>query len=105
MEKANIQSLSQGRVIRSMIAVASPEKPFLRAAKGIVVRHSVATAFASEVDNLYAATEGPGALGPVGNSVFDDTAIRKHVRHSVLSVLGEPEITDNDDLFTKGMIL
>ena len=103
VEKANIQSPSQGRVIRSMIAVISPGKPFPRAAKGTVVRHSVATAFASEIDGLYAAVEGPSTLDPVGDSVLEDTAIKVCVRHSVLNVLGGLEITDNDDLFTKGL--
>lgn len=55
--KSNLQSPTQGRILRSMIAVAPPEKSFARAGKGTVVRHLVTSAYATKINQLYAAVE------------------------------------------------
>lgn len=103
VEKANLQSPTQGRILRSMIAVALPEKPFARAGKGTVVRHLVTSAYASEIERLYAAVEAPEYPSLTTHSSHDLKAITGAVRRSVLSVLGDVQISDRDNFFNCGL--
>lgn len=102
VENANLQSPAQGRILRSMILVALPEKPFARAGKGTIVRHLVTKAYASEIDQLYAALEASDCPGPIV-SFHDLKTIKEAVRRSVLSVLGEVQVSDQDNFFNCGL--
>ncbi|KAI9794020.1 MAG: putative NRPS-like protein biosynthetic cluster [Peltula sp. TS41687] len=106
VEKANTQSPAYGRVIQSMIVVASVEKPFQRAPKGTVIRQLVATDYASAIDQLYTANEtsSPGSLKAKSPAVLDDReATKNFVRDNVLRVLNGLEISDDDDFYVQGL--
>lgn len=103
VEKANLQNSAQGRILRSMILVALPERPFARAGKGTIVRHLVTTAYASEIDQLYAAVEASERPGLTNVSFQDLRAIRDAVHRSVLSILGKVEVSNQDDFFSRGL--
>ena len=53
VEQANAVAPTQGRVVRSKILIASPEKPFTRAGKGTIVRKMTEKSYADELQALY----------------------------------------------------
>lgn len=106
VEKANSQSPSYGRIIQLMIAVANVEKPFQRTPKGTIVRQSVATDYASEIDQLYAANETStlGSLKAKRPAVLDEgEATKSFVRDNVLRIFNGLEISDDDDFYIQGL--
>lgn len=54
---ANKETVAHGRIAREFIMIASPKKPFFRAAKGTVQRKATITLYQEEIDRLYANAE------------------------------------------------
>ncbi|RWA04794.1 hypothetical protein EKO27_g10315 [Xylaria grammica] len=54
VEKANINTVAHGQISRELVAVASPNKPFLRSGKGGIQRVSTVQLYAEEIASLYA---------------------------------------------------
>lgn len=57
VSKANETNPFQGRVLKSLILILSPEKPLPRANKGTVQRAAVVQIFRQELSELYKAAE------------------------------------------------
>ena len=54
VEQANREAPAHARIYQSKIAIAKPGKPFVRAAKGSIIRSQTVSAFEDEIEALYA---------------------------------------------------
>ena len=102
VEDANAQSPAHARVWRSMVTLASPNKPFKRAPKGSVMRQANYRLYAEEIELLYggrAMTNGYSA-----GVELDSAKVRYLVRKAVRSVLGSraEHVEDDTNLFSIG---
>lgn len=104
VEQANLQAPGHGRIIRSMIAVASPDKPFERAGKGTVIRKQTAEKFASEIEALYS-NDNLESLrnGPILVAPDDLGAIQEYVRAVINLSFPISDIKADDDLYVRGL--
>lgn len=104
IEKANAQAQSHGRIIRTMIAIADPSKPFERAGKGTVVRKLTADKFSEEIAALYLANE-PGNLqaGPKLSDRYDVDRVQDFVRQAVAFSFPMNDVKSSDDLYVHGL--
>ena len=50
IEIANLKAPGHGRILRSMIMMTKPNKPFARVGKGTVIRRLTEAAYANEID-------------------------------------------------------
>lgn len=104
IEKANAQAQSHGRIIRKMIAVADPSKPFERAGKGTVIRKLTAQKFSEEIAALY--TDGGVRSmngGPSLSNTNDAKSVQEFVRQAVNLSFPMDGIKGNDDLYAYGL--
>ncbi|KAK4122026.1 acetyl-CoA synthetase-like protein [Parathielavia appendiculata] len=104
VEEANMQSPAHARVWRSMVMLASPEKPFKRTAKGSVMRHATYRLYEEELKGLYDKqqflTNGVQVNGELGSS-----QVKVAIRSAVKSVLGAQaeHLADDSNIFDFGM--
>ncbi|KAL8734972.1 MAG: hypothetical protein Q9181_002995 [Wetmoreana brouardii] len=104
IERANAQAQGHGRIIRTMIAVANPSKPFERAGKGTVVRKLTAEKYATEIEALYS-DDGLGNLScaPSLSNAGDEETIREFVGQAVAFSFPVNGIKTTDDLYVLGL--
>lgn len=102
VQKANDRAPAYGRIIRSMILVASEEKRFERAGKGTVIRGMTTTQFATEIDALYSG-ENTTAHGPKLTAAHDLDSIREYVRACIQMSFSLAELHDDQDLYVSGL--
>ncbi|KAK0649915.1 hypothetical protein B0T16DRAFT_410881 [Cercophora newfieldiana] len=109
IERANATYPAHAQVWRSMITLTPPDKPFVRTAKGSVMRKATYQAYEKEIDELY---ESHTASSSSSHADSDDTMvnrgadIRAALRDAALAVLGRAHhdnLTDQTNLFTLGM--
>ncbi|KAL8639148.1 MAG: hypothetical protein Q9228_003782 [Teloschistes exilis] len=104
VEKANSQAQSHGRIVRSMIAIAAPSKPFERAGKGTVVRKLTAEKFADEITALYTDYEvGKLQGGPQLSSPHDAAAVQHFVSQAIAFCFPVEGMKSDDDLYVLGL--
>jgi len=104
IEKANAQAQSHGRIIRSMIAIAGPSKPFERAGKGTVVRRLTAEKFAGEIEALYSDLESGNLQGgPTLSDSKDAGSVQEFVSRAVAFSFPLEDIKPSDDLYVLGL--
>ena len=104
IQQANEQTPGYGQIVRSKVAVAVPDKPFLRAPKGTIVRTLTLEAYAGEIEALFVESTTPfedATLNGLDENPLE--AITHFLRASVASLLGTASWTDDDDLFVLGM--
>ncbi|KAJ5897984.1 hypothetical protein N7504_008272 [Penicillium tannophilum] len=101
VEKANEMVPNYGRVMKNMIRLSSPEKPFRLTSKGTTQRHTVNKDYAQEIDDLYA-TQGDQLEMRLPSPVSLENI--KGYLHNVISLLsGELNFSEADDLYSLGM--
>ncbi|KAL8788720.1 MAG: hypothetical protein Q9213_001534 [Squamulea squamosa] len=104
IEKANAQAQGHGRIIRTMIAIADPSKPFERAGKGTVIRKLTAAKYAPEIEALYSGRHLGNLQGAPALSNTDNiNAIRGFVRHAIDMSFPVKGIQGADDLYVLGL--
>jgi thioester reductase-like protein/aryl carrier-like protein len=102
--RLNADTAGPGRVSKSMILIASADKPFIRAGKGTVVRKLTISAYEAELDALFQGS----VEKPKTRRVLKPTAFRlADVQEVVLSIIQDTlygeEIHDTDDLYSQGL--
>ncbi|KAK1754172.1 hypothetical protein QBC47DRAFT_302774 [Echria macrotheca] len=97
IEQANSKSPAHARVFASMVAIASPDKPFRRSPKGSIMRRATYQLYEREIDALYRDNAVDGTLI---NPRDTETLIRQAVE-SILSC--SEALTPDTNLFTIGM--
>lgn len=103
VEKANRVGPAHGRIFRSKVVVAIPDKPFLRAGKGTVIRGLTTKLYAEEVDKLYSNDSGNDAGAPTLADSTSEESVKLFVRDCVARILSHSDTSDSDDLFVGGM--
>jgi acyl-CoA synthetase (AMP-forming)/AMP-acid ligase II len=66
VQEANKLITGQGRITRNMIRLSDPEKHFIRASKGTVIRQMTGKLYKKEIDKLYAEANTNQYLPPLG---------------------------------------
>ncbi|KAL8938631.1 MAG: hypothetical protein Q9211_003115 [Gyalolechia sp. 1 TL-2023] len=104
VDKANTQAQSHGRIIRTMIAIADPSKPFKRAGKDTVIRKLTAEKFSEEITALYS---GGGVGNIQGSPRLDNSnnsdSVQAFVREAVAFSFPMDGIKVRDDLYVHGL--
>jgi thioester reductase-like protein/acyl-coenzyme A synthetase/AMP-(fatty) acid ligase len=107
VERANEKMAAHGRVWKSKVAIASPQKPFQRAPKGSIMRRKTNELYKSEIDALYSNEGSAELLGQIGVDA-DETTIREFVKQAIRLALPKIPEQFNDegyeaDLFSFGI--
>jgi thioester reductase-like protein/acyl-CoA synthetase (AMP-forming)/AMP-acid ligase II len=103
IEEINKQNPSHGRVWKNMILLAAREKPFVRAAKGSIIRKRTTNEYAAEIDALYGA-QSVDKLDKISRDA-DLPTTKEHLRRVFKSTnLSFPATADDDaDFFSFGV--
>jgi thioester reductase-like protein/acyl-coenzyme A synthetase/AMP-(fatty) acid ligase len=103
IEEINKQNPSHGRVWKNMILLAAREKPFVRAAKGSIIRKRTTNEYAAEIDALYGA-QSVDKLDKISRDA-DLPTTKEHLRRVFKSTnLSFPaSAADDADFFTFGV--
>lgn len=104
VERANEDMAAHGRVWKSKIAIAKPDKPFERAPKGNIMRYRTNILYEKEIDALYSNEGFADQLGEL-TSDADETAVNSFIRQAAHLTLNQvPEdVADETDLFSYGI--
>ena len=102
---ANEASPAHGRISRDLVFFTSSAKPMLRAGKGTVQRRSTLTAYAKEIDALYA--DADSLVSEKLRSPVDDEVTRSSLEPTILHMVKKlaahnKEIGPDDDIFSHG---
>ncbi|ROV98462.1 hypothetical protein VPNG_08540 [Cytospora leucostoma] len=103
VEKANAQAPGQARVTRDMIICTSAERPFLRSAKGTVVRNATSDQYKDEISDLYGRELSRNLEHITLSSPADKALATKFVSNVVASAFPGHNAQPNDDLFVLGL--
>lgn len=103
IEKANAQAPGQARVTRDMILVSIPSKPFVRSAKGTVVRKTTGDQYKEEIAELFSRDISRNLEHITLSSPDNQQAANKFVSEVVASVFVGHRPQPNDDLFSQGL--
>ncbi|KAM5346106.1 hypothetical protein ACJ41O_009111 [Fusarium nematophilum] len=107
IEAANSDSPAHGRVVKELVHVTDPRRPFVRTAKGSVNRRATLGLYKEVIDRLYADADEPLTNGSVDGYMLDINApmdqvtaqLRGLVHHTTaIDVSGE-----DDDFYLLGM--
>lgn len=104
IEKANFDGPAHGRIFRSKIAVADPEKPFVRAGKGTVVRAKTTDLYANEIEALYSVSSAQKMRNvPPIEDPQDPAALKQFLGKFIGQMLPKGAIVEKDDFFNIGL--
>ncbi|KAF2650921.1 hypothetical protein K491DRAFT_782258 [Lophiostoma macrostomum CBS 122681] len=102
VEHANTLGPAHGRIFRSKVLVATPDKPFVRAGKGTVIRGQTTRLYEAEIDAMYTNAESQISKQESLPAVHDHESIAKRVRECLEGIISD-HFADDDDLFVLGM--
>ncbi|KAL8418574.1 hypothetical protein RB594_001971 [Gaeumannomyces avenae] len=77
VERANRDTVAHGRIVRELVAVTRPDKPFPRAGKGTIQRFATVKLYAEEAAALYERFGGQGGFdgGSDGDALDGDSFV------------------------------
>ncbi len=105
VERANLKAPGHGRILRSMIIVAEPDKPFTRAGKGTVIRKLTEAAYVSEINALYASKpqQRHAAQLSLQASSFRQEAVINFIQSMLAESMLEIELGYEDNFYSLGL--
>ena len=103
IERANTRLPGQGRISRNKILIAPRSKPFHRTGKGTIVRKLTEKNFAPEIEKLYADGDEIRTMKASIWQTFEEEALRRLLQAVVSQSLPKVEISEQDDLFLRGL--
>ena len=106
VESANLNAPGHGRILQSMIIIAEPNKPFVRAGKGTVIRKLTEAAYANEIAALYVShpQQQPSAVpSSLEASAFRRGAVTSFVRSTLAQSMPGIEFLDEDNFYSFGL--
>ena len=86
VERANASGPAMARIFRSKVALTSPNKPFVRAGKGTVVRKRSEALYAAEIEALYS-SPSKTINTPTLTNPRDPTALKEALHASLATFL------------------
>lgn len=105
VERANKGSPYHGRIHRDMVIFTTADKPMPRAGKGTIQRQAAMALYASDLNALYASTQGPDSFNGKQTSPEEDMDISKAVREIIdhATDIDMEEIHSSANLFEFGL--
>lgn len=105
VEEANKIAPSYAKIKRFNVLVTSPDRPFLRAPKGSVVRKLTIQAYADDIEAAYADQDKSSSLPGCGGGIQGHLlpALKQLVRSHVLQHLPCVSFSDTENLFARGL--
>ncbi|PWY65421.1 NRPS-like enzyme [Aspergillus eucalypticola CBS 122712] len=92
-----------GQIMKHMILLASPTKPFQLTPKGTTQRHAVNLAYTREIDAIYAAQDEQQVEVKLP-AATDYESLRNYLQSIISSLTGRSQdLKDSDDLYTLGL--
>ncbi|KXX74575.1 Linear gramicidin synthase subunit D [Madurella mycetomatis] len=104
VEEANHAAPAHARVEKSLILVATPDRPLVRTPKGTIQRATSVAQYSADIDRLYA--DADVVVEEDAAVVFDSTdanAVKQFIWKSVVSVTGWHDVDDSANFFERGM--
>ncbi|KAI1119334.1 hypothetical protein F5Y14DRAFT_457645 [Nemania sp. NC0429] len=103
--EANKIAPSYAKINRSRILLSDPEKPFLRAPKGTVVRKLTVNAYADAIERAFNAEMANGSRDAGIQSIpgFILPGLKQFVRSQVAEHLQSEQLKDSDNIFLHGL--
>lgn len=104
VEKANTEVPAHARIYKSKLAIAKIEKPFIRAAKGSIIRLKTVALYQDEIEALFAEEDFAAELESFSIDDVTPEGLREFVRHAMLLRLASfrEETSDDVDVFNLG---
>ena len=102
VEKANREAPTHARIYQSKIAIAKPGKPFVRAAKGSIIRLQTVSAFKNEIEALYA-DEGYSSDPSPTNDGDTQLSTKIHAVFARTLPSFREDTSDDVDIFSLGV--
>lgn len=107
IQQANQEAAAHGKLFKGKVILTSPDKPFVRAAKGTIIRSQSTTLYANEIEALFRDSVGDDGLGSwTSEQVKDSDSLRAslviYVR-SILPGLLPGDDGNKEDLFAYGL--
>ena len=104
VQEANSRGPGHAKIVRSMIVVADPAKPFPRAGKGTAVRGKTVELFAEEIEKLYSEDNSDEVQDvPDLSEPYDLKAIQLFVQTAMKSYFSRHEVAGHEDFFVLGI--
>lgn len=106
VQRANEEAAAHGKIFRGKIILTSPDKPFVRAGKGSIIRPKSTALYTDEIEALFNDSVGDKELVLSPEQVQDTAALKASLGAYVRSILPDlPGGTDGDkeDLFAYGL--
>ncbi|TQN70617.1 Non-canonical non-ribosomal peptide synthetase FUB8, partial [Colletotrichum shisoi] len=101
--EANATIATHGRIVRHLITVSKPDKPFVMADKGALKRMATVRLYADEIEELYAnPREIPLSKVPTPD-MSSQAALGKSIEKLLREHLGVPHLDSDADFFAAGM--
>ncbi|TIC99604.1 Non-canonical non-ribosomal peptide synthetase FUB8 [Colletotrichum higginsianum] len=101
--EANATIATHGRIVRHLITVSKPDKPFVMADKGALKRMATVRLYAEEIEELYAnPREIPLSKVPTLD-MSSRAALSKSIENLLREHLGVPHLDSDTDFFAAGM--
>ncbi|TGJ88071.1 hypothetical protein E0Z10_g689 [Xylaria hypoxylon] len=103
VEKANSETVAHGQISRELVAVASPDKPFLRSGKGAIQRASTVELYAEEIDNLYANIGNGSQLTVTAFDMSSEESLTAFILRVFESLGRQTKLDPDTDFFSAGI--
>ncbi|KAK5991668.1 Non-canonical non-ribosomal peptide synthetase FUB8-like protein [Cladobotryum mycophilum] len=106
VQEANKIAPPYAKIHRSMVLITHPEKPFLRAPKGSIVRKLTVQSYADEIDMAYANGNPhmkPNGIDAQSISGFLLPGLKQFVRKHLEEFLPGVSLSDTDNILLRGL--
>ncbi|KAF2636075.1 acetyl-CoA synthetase-like protein [Massarina eburnea CBS 473.64] len=102
VEQANREAPAHARIYQTKIAIANPQKPFVRASKGSIIRSQTVALFKDEIEALYA---DEGYSSDPTQDTDDDAALTTQIHAVFTRALPtfHEGTADDTDIFSLGV--
>jgi nucleoside-diphosphate-sugar epimerase/aryl carrier-like protein len=101
VQTANESVPQYGQIMKSMIRLSSPEKPFKLTVKGTTQRNAINADYAQEIDEIYAAQDKQLAIDLP--SAITPESLGAYLQGIISTLTGEQNIRPNYDLYSMGL--
>ncbi|KAL9105912.1 MAG: hypothetical protein Q9227_008971 [Pyrenula ochraceoflavens] len=102
IQQANLEAPAHARVQPGYILYARHEKPFVRAAKGTVIRSRTIAAYEKELDELYSSLQNAPSTSSRKIDLNSHESISSQLASYIETLIGH-SINPGDDLFAAGL--
>ncbi|KAI0533112.1 male sterility protein-domain-containing protein [Xylaria digitata] len=103
IEEANSIAPAHARVEKSMVLIAAPDRPLIRAAKGTIQRAVSLAQYSTELDKLYSDADTQADMANEIYSPMGADMLMRRIRDIVLETTGWHDIGDSTGFFDNGM--